>query len=70
MRLQVIMCNKRKLMMLLQQQRQIDVLLLMDAPRILLKLFIIFLACYVLSKQAIATLFDDILKTDRNQITA
>ena len=64
------MCNKRKLMMLLQQQRQIDVLLLMDAPLILFKLFIIFLACCVLSKQAIATLFDDILKTDRNQITA
>ena len=64
------MCNKRKLMMLLQQQRQIDVLLLMDAPLILFKLFIIFLACYVLSKHAIATLFDDISKTDRNQITA
>ena len=64
------MCNKRKLMMLMQQQRQIDVLLLMDAPLILFKLFIIFLACYVLSKQAIETLFDDISKTDRNQITA
>ena len=64
------MCNKRKLMMLLQQQRQIDVLLLMDAPLILFKLFIIFLDCYVLSKQAIATLFDDISKSDRNQITA
>ena len=64
------MCNKRKLMMLLQQQRQIDVLLLMDAPLILFKLCIIFLACYVLSKQAIATLFDDISKSDRNQITA
>ena len=57
-------------MMLLQQQRQIDVLLLMDAPLILFKLFIIFLDCYVLSKQAIATLFDDISKSDRNQITA
>ena len=56
--------------MMLQQQRQIDVLLLMDAPLILFKLFIIFLACYVFSKQAIATLFDDISKTDRNQITA